>query len=372
MEFLNQIIAHPQVQKWGDTILAEAPTWITFVVFILVSILVGKYTPNLVKALVEKFAPDRLVAPFEKLIEPLKELFVITGTFILVSMSLVWIRSYEPLYSLLKPFADLAVIASIAWLVSRFIKQLLRVYGIDIVRRMGLEVDELLLVFEAFINFLIGFVAILAFARSQNYDLLGVVASVGLVGIAIAFAAKQILEQLLSTIVLYLDRPFVPGDYIRLNSGQLGRVESIGLRSTKIRTLAKSTVVIVPNSTLVGMDIENVTMAKKVMVMLYLDFDRHLEDKEHALVQQVVRDSTNSLFGIDPGSTRITIMKHDHLETSRARVTFFILGSNENSLELRKRLLELANESMTAELRTYGIEFAMQDPTIYVESPVTI
>jgi MscS family membrane protein len=342
MEFFNKILQHPQVQKWGETILAEMPTWITFALFVMLSILVGKYTPNLVKALIKKFASDRLVSPFEKLIEPLEELFVIAGTFILISMSLVWIRSYTPIYSLLKPFADLAVIGSIAWLVSRFLKQLVRVYGIDIVRRMGLEVDEMLLVFEAVINSLIGFVAVLAFARAQNYDLLGVVAGVGLVGVAIAFAAKQILEQLISTIVLYLDRPFVPGDYIRLASGQLGRVESIGLRSTKIRTLAKSTVVIVPNSTLIGMDIENVTMAKKVMVMLYLDFDRILLEKEHALVEQVVKNSTNSLFGIDPGSTRITILKHDHqgIPAAPGSLSLF-LGSNENSIELRKAIVRV-------------------------------
>jgi MscS family membrane protein len=372
MEFLNQITAHPQVQKWGEIILAEAPNWITFALFIILSILAGKYTPNLAKALIKRFAPDRQFKPFEQLIEPIKELLVIAGTFILISMSLVWIQPYKPIYSLLKPFADLAVIASIAWLISRFFKQVVRVYGIEIVRQMGLEVDELLLVFEAFINSLIGFVAVLAFARSQNYDLLGVVASVGLVGIAIALAARQILEQLLSTIALYLDRPFIAGDYIRLSSGQLGRVESIGLRSTKIRTLAKSTVVIVPNSNLIGMEIENVTMAKKVMVMLYLDFDRTLVEKEHALVEQVIKDSTNSLFGIDPGSTRITIIQHEHKNTSRARVTFFILGSNENSIELRKRLLELANKSMTEQMQEYGMAFTMQDPTIYVESPVTI
>ena len=61
--------------------------------------------------------------------------------------------------------------------------------------------------------------------------------------LAIAFAAQKTLEQLLGTCVLYLDRPFIPGEYIRLPSGLFGRVESIGLRSTKIRTAAKSTLI---------------------------------------------------------------------------------------------------------------------------------
>jgi hypothetical protein len=56
----------------------------------------------------------------------------------------------------------------------------------------------------------------------------------------------------------------------------------------------------------------------------------------------------------------------------RARVTFFILGSSESSIELRKRLLELANDTIAKKLDSYGIHFDMQDPTVYVESPVTL
>ena len=55
-----------------------------------------------------------------------------------------------------------------------------------------------------------------------------------------------------------------------------------------------------------------------------------------------------------------------------ARITFFILGSSENSLELRKRLLELANEKISKKLKSYEIEFTMEEPTIYVDSPITL
>jgi hypothetical protein len=53
-------------------------------------------------------------------------------------------------------------------------------------------------------------------------------------------------------------------------------------------------------------------------------------------------------------------------------VTFFILGSNEDSTQLRKRLLEVANEKISKQLVNYGIEFKMNEPTIYVDSPVPI
>jgi hypothetical protein len=108
------------------------------------------------------------------------------------------------------------------------------------------------------------------------------------------------------------------------------------------------------------------------MVLLYLDFTKILGERERALVEQVVEDSTNALFGIDPGSTRVSLFETDNKPGTRARVSFFILGSSEDSIELRKRLLELANEPISKKLAGYGIEFSSTEPTVYVDSPVTI
>ncbi|EAZ89671.1 mechanosensitive ion channel family protein [Crocosphaera chwakensis] len=343
-----------------------------FFVFVLLSLLIGRYTPLLARLIIQRFFPKQVASIYENLITPIEHLFRITGTLILVSISLNFLVNYTGIYRFLNFFIDLAVISSCAWLCSRLFRQFVRFYGIDLVRKLGRQVDELLLVFETIANVLIGFIAVLAFAQSQQVNLVGLLASLGIGGLAIAFAAQKTLEQLLGTCVLYLDRPFIPGEYIRLPSGLFGRVESIGLRSTKIRTAAKSTLMIVPNSIMANLEIENVTRGKKVMVLLYLDFLKQLEDSEQALVEQVVKESTDALFGIDPGSTKISLFPKEGSDGIRARVTFFILGSSENSIELRKRLLELANETITNKLSNYGIEFTVQEPTIYVESPVTI
>ncbi|WP_201323346.1 mechanosensitive ion channel domain-containing protein [Pseudanabaena sp. lw0831] len=167
----------------------------------------------------------------------------------------------------------------------------------------------------------------------------------------------------------YLDRPFVTGDYIRLPGGELGKVESIGLRSTKIRSLGTGTIIVMPNSILVSVEIENVTLAKKIMVLLYMDFAAVLGEREHALVQQVIMEKTSSLSGIDANSTNIS----DADGTGkRLRVSFAILGSQDNAIEVRKRLLELASVEIARSLSEQGIVFTMEDPTIYVQSPLTI
>jgi len=350
-----------------------------FLFLLFLSWLIGRYTPSFVRIVIQRFAPQQVASIYNNLIEPIRNLLKIAGTLILISLSLSWIEEYTLVYRFLAPIVDLAVIISWAWLASSLFRQFIRVYGIELVRKFGREVDELLLVFETLANIIIGFIAVLAFAQSQQFNLIGLLTGLGIGGLAVAFAAQKTLEQLLGTIVLYLDRPFVPGEYIRLQKssqipeGLFGRVESIGIRSTKIRTAAKSTLFIIPNSILANLEIENITRGKKVMVLLYLDFLHFLAEQEQALVQQVIIESTNSLFGIDPGSTSITFLNHhSHKETTRTRVTFFILGSSDNSLQLRKRLLELANEKISKKLINHGIKFTMQEPTIYVESPVTI
>ena len=348
-----------------------------FFLFIFLSLLAGRYTPYLVKAIVGKLAPEKFATIYDKLITPLQKLFKITGTLILISLTLNLIREYRVIYEIAKFFLDLAVVISIAWLISRLFHQFIQVYGIDSIRKLGLEIDEMLLVFETLINVIIGFIAVITFAQNQNINLVGLLAGVGIGGAAIAFASQKTIEQLIGTVVLYLDRPFIPGDYIRVSLNPhaeevYGRIESIGLRSTKLRTVAKSTLVIIPNSILANLDIENITRGKKVMVLLYLDFLKTLEEREQALVEQVVNQSTEALFGIDPGSTKLNLFELEDKPGTRARVTFFILGSSENSLQLRKRLLELANKKISKQLQEYEIEFVMQEPTIYVESPITI
>jgi MscS family membrane protein len=362
-----------------ESLLTDPPVVVVFLLLVLIALIVGRWTPNIVRFGVSRFFPKPAVEGYDNLVEPVHGAFRSAGTLILLSLALgVLEAEYAAAHSLLAPLMDLMVIGSVAWLVSRLFRQVFRVYGVELLKRVGLEVDEMLLVFETIANVMIGFIAVLVFAQSQRFNLVGLFASLGIGGLAIAFAAQKILEQLLSTIVLYLDRPFIPGEYIRMGDGQLGRVESIGLRSTKIRTAAKSTLIILPNSTLISMEIENVSRAKKVMVMLYLDFTRSLSDEDAALVKQVITQSTNAVYGIDPGSTSIAFTPEGTNNGTpgqrmrRARITFFILGSSDNSIELRKRLLELANETIAKRLDSYGIRFTTQDPTVYVESPVTL
>jgi MscS family membrane protein len=201
---------------------------------------------------------------------------------------------------------------------------------------------------------------------------LGIVASLGIGGLAVAFAAQKTLEQFLGGIVLTLDRPFTVGDYIGLSDGwqgkqgTFGRVESIGLRSTKIRTSGKGTLTIIPNNSLTQATIENFSGAKKEMSVMTLEFPKPLLANDQAIIRQTVMASTMDIFGLDWRSTEVSFGDHN------AQISFFILGSNELSMELRRQLLDLATQKITKQLQDHNIAFVLNQPTIYVDAPISL
>lgn len=97
--------------------------------------------------------------------------------------------------------------------------------------------------------------AILLLADVLRIPYQGVLAGLGIGGLAVALAAQSTLQNFISGITLYFDKPIAVGDYCRFGNKE-GTVEFIGMRSTRIRTLDR-TLVTIPNSEFSNMQIEN-------------------------------------------------------------------------------------------------------------------
>ncbi len=83
---------------------------------------------------------------------------------------------------------------------------------------------------------LLWMVAIIIFLSALGINVTGLVAGMGIGGVAIAFALQNILSDLFSSFSIYFDRPFVEGDFIAVGD-KMGVVEKIGIKSTRIRAL---------------------------------------------------------------------------------------------------------------------------------------
>lgn len=92
-------------------------------------------------------------------------------------------------------------------------------------------------------------------AESLSIEILPLLTGLGIGGIAVAFAAKDTIENFFGSVAVILDRPFEVGDWVQIDSLE-GTVEELGLRSTRIRTFYNS-LVTVPNSVLVRATVDN-------------------------------------------------------------------------------------------------------------------
>ena len=99
--------------------------------------------------------------------------------------------------------------------------------------------------------------AVLVILQTLGYSISGVLALGGVGGIAVGFAAKDLLANFFGGLIIYLDRPFAIGDWIRSPDRQIeGTVEKIGWRMTMIRNF-QSQPIYVPNSVFTNVIVEN-------------------------------------------------------------------------------------------------------------------
>lgn len=91
-----------------------------------------------------------------------------------------------------------------------------------------------------------------------NLNVATIIAGLGIGGLAIALAAQDTLQNLLGSFTIFADKPFVVGDFVHV-AGYDAIVEKVGFRSTIVRTVDK-TLVIIPNKKMIDGPLENLTL----------------------------------------------------------------------------------------------------------------
>jgi MscS family membrane protein len=161
-------------------------------------------------------------------------------------------------------------------------------------------------------------VAVLAMVQNLGFNVTGLVAGLGVGGLAVALAAQKTIANLFGGVTLVADQPVRVGDFCKFGDGKVGTVEEIGLRSTRVRTLDR-TLVTIPNAEFSEVQLENYAARDRMLLLtvLGLRYETSPDQLRHVLAE-----------------IRKLLIAHPMVTDSPARVRFVGFGQYSLDLEL--------------------------------------
>jgi MscS family membrane protein len=212
------------------------------------------------------------------------------------------------------------------------------------------------------IRMLVIILGIISLLYNFGINVTAFVASLGLVGMAFALAAKDTAANLFGSIALMLDQSIRIGEWIKVN-GVEGIVEDIGMRTTKIRTFEKSFVV-VPNSIVANTNIENFSRRgiRRIKMVIGLTYDTTT-----AQMQKITYDLRSMLTaheGIAHDQT--LLIRFDRFEDSYLGI-FVYAFTNTSDWARYLEIKEDINLKIMEIVEANGAAFAFPSQSIYIE-----
>jgi MscS family membrane protein len=233
--------------------------WITEVfIIVFLTLVVNFIQKRLLARLARKLGTTRNPwddAVIESLQKPLTALIWIVG--LAFAIQVIQEAEQAAIFAAVRPIRDVGVIATLAWFLVRFIKRAEHNI-LEGKEERGEEYDRATADAVAkLFRLSVIITAVLVALQTLGYSVSGVLAFGGIGGIAIGFAAKDLLANFFGGLMIYLDRPFTIGDWVRSPDRDIeGTVEKIGWRLTMIRTF-DSRHLYIPNATFTSIAVQN-------------------------------------------------------------------------------------------------------------------
>ncbi|MBR9867223.1 MAG: mechanosensitive ion channel [Oceanospirillales bacterium] len=288
---------------------------------------------------------------------------------------LIWVLGLSLAFELADPGADSIlvtlvdplrrglVIVMIAWFLIRFIRQAEgALVSEDKVKN---PMDETTVgALGKLLRLSIIITAVLVVLQTFGYSISGVLAFGGIGGIAVGFAAKDLLANFFGGLMIYLDRPFKVGDWVRSPDKEIeGTVENIGWRLTCIRTFDKRPLY-VPNGTFASISLEN--PSRMTNRRIYEKIGLRYEDS--SLIEGVINDVREMLINhpeIDESQTLIVNLNSFAPYSLEFFVYTFTKTTNwvhfhEVKQDVMGRIIRIVHE--------HGADFAFPTQTIHLEN----
>jgi len=270
---------------FGNSVLQ----YIYFVVTILAALFIAKVVFKMFKGAVRRATKKTKTQLDDIIVDSIEEPIVFAIAIIGIYFALNFLTIPESILGVLNKILMVLVYIDVTWLFARTAGQIINKLLSPLVHKSQPELGEhFTYLLNRLIKIAIWVVGIVFIISNLGYNVSTLIAGLGIGGVAIAFAVKDILSNMFGGVTVITDMPFKVGDRIRIE-GIDGNVTEIGLRSTKIKSL-DGTQYIVPNSKVTSTIIENVSRekARKVKMTIGLEYDTSNKKLDEA--KDIIRD----------------------------------------------------------------------------------
>lgn len=258
--------------------------------------------------------------------------------------------------------ATLATIA-VAWFAIRLVHRFEK-YFQNLERRDGhwdpVTLEALSKIFKLTVFVITGLYVL----SSLGVNLTGLIAFGGMGGIAVGFAAKDFIGNVIGGLMIYLDKPFVTGDWIRSDDRLIeGHVESIGWRMTVIRTFDKRPLYI-PNGTFSTITIENPSRMSHRRIREHIGI-RYQDMGKMAPITSAIKQML--IDHPDIASDQTLIVNFDVFNASSLDIFVYTFTKTTNWIkyhEVRQDVFLKIAEIV----ESHGAEFAFPSQSLYIEN----
>lgn len=277
--YYNQIFSDPQ-QLLNLTIRVLA---------ILVAAAIAWWIFNAITKKIRKKYHDR---PFFKNNDHLFFLIKRAGHYSILALAGIWLVNLFQAPFVKRIFSAFLIIL-LTSIANNIVNSLLPYLEHNIAAKTKTAVDNVIIdLFKKFSGIIIYTVGVILALDVLGFNIMPFVAGAGVAGIAIGFAAKDTLSNLIAGVLLIIDRPFEVGDRIEVwsapkNAATWGDVIHIGLRATKIRT-TDNIVIIIPNNEIMKRDIINYTTVTKeirVRIPIGIAYDADIKKAKELIIK---------------------------------------------------------------------------------------
>lgn len=207
-----------------------------------------------------------------------------------IRISLETLALPENLYSYSGHIFSSLIIFIVCYIFIKIFDIIINAWGKMWTKRTHISIDDDLLPLLHKTSKVIFFITALLFIlHLWGIDITGLLAGLGIAGIAIGFAVKDSLANIFGGIFLILDKSFRVGDRIKIESGEMGDVIEIGLRSTRMRTFDNE-MLIIPNGILANQKLQNFSKpdtSLRVKIMFGVEYGNSIEKVKGVVLDTV-------------------------------------------------------------------------------------